>query len=239
MGNGLSNKYPIRINKFLSLAGVCSRRKADDYILDRRVKINNQFAVIGDTINENDIVLVDDEQVQLPNEVILLAYNKPKGVECTHDSYNPRSIDNYIQSDIRLFCIGRLDISSHGLILLTNNGDLSHHLLHPSNDHTKVYNVKVDRDLEENEINKIISGGIPLEIGIKSSACEISKLNPGYYQLTLCEGRNRQIRKLFGFFDISVLDILRIKFGPYELESLGKNQTRTLPLPIDFNQKDS
>ena len=149
-----SNTEEIRLNKFLSDAGFCSRRQADRLIEEGHVKVNNETALMGQKVNLLDKVTVDGKEVSREEEQIVIAFNKPVGVECTTDKNNPDNIVDYINYRKRIYPIGRLDKNSQGLILLTNDGALVNNILKASNYHEKEYVVTVDKPITEGLSNK-------------------------------------------------------------------------------------
>lgn len=137
----------IRINKYLSEAGICSRRAADEYILKGRITINGKPAEMGQKIEANDRVMVDGKPVRKREETVILAYNKPLGLTCTASHDDPDNIFDHIKYPIRLQYVGRLDKDSQGLLLLTNDGDLSNSIQKSVNNHEKEYRVRVNLSL--------------------------------------------------------------------------------------------
>ncbi len=216
----------MRINKFLSNAGVCSRRKADDYILSGRVMINSEIAKLGDVVNEGDRVLVDSEEISLPKEQIVLAFNKPIGVVCTASKKDKDNIVDYIGYSSRIYPVGRLDKDSRGLILLTNDGDITDRILRAHNNHEKEYVVKVNKKVSD-EIVKALSQGVPI-LDTMTKPCKIKRIDDRTFDIILTQGLNRQIRRMFEYFDIRVVSLKRIRVMNIELGDLKEGTYRML-----------
>ena len=223
----------IRINKFLANAGVCSRRNADKLVSEGRVKVNGKTVTeLGTEINEkNDKVLLDDKPIKLEQTPTYIMLYKPKGCVCTaSDECNRKTVFDYVDLDRRLFTIGRLDYDSEGLIFLTNDGDLAYRLTHPSYEIPKTYLVKVEGDVLENDL-ALLRKGVVID-GVKTSRCKIKlkdfKDNISSYEITLYEGRNRQVRKMFETIGKQVVFLKRISVGDLHLGGLGRGKYRYL-----------
>ena len=148
----------IRINKFLSEVGFCSRRGADKIISQGRVYINGEIAVLGSKVNRDDLIKVDGELISNQEEKVYLAFNKPVGIECTGNQKVKNNIIDYINFNKRLFTIGRIDKDSEGLILLTNNGDIVNNVLRAENKNEKEYLVTLNKKIDKDFIQKMRSG---------------------------------------------------------------------------------
>ena len=151
----------IRINKYLSEAGICSRRAADEYILKGRITINGKPAEMGQKIEANDRVMVDGKPVRKREETVILAYNKPLGLTCTASHDDPDNIFDHIKYPIRLQYVGRLDKDSQGLLLLTNDGDLSNSIQKSVNNHEKEYRVRVNKPITDEFLTQM-AAGVPI-----------------------------------------------------------------------------
>ena len=189
-----SNTEEIRLNKFLSDAGFCSRRQADRLIEEGHVKVNNETALMGQKVTLLDKVTVDGKEVSREEEQIVIAFNKPVGVECTTDKNNPDNIVDYINYKKRIYPIGRLDKNSQGLILLTNDGALVNNILKASNYHEKEYVVTVDKPITE-EFIKQMSKGVKI-LDQVTRPCVVKKVNKHTFNIILTQGLNRQIRRM-------------------------------------------
>lgn len=214
----------MRINKFIAQAGYTSRRKADDLIRDEKVKVNGKILKeVGYDVKDDDIVSIDGEILQL-EEYFYYKLNKPVGyITSNFDPHNDKDLNNLIDIDERFFAAGRLDKDSHGLLIITNDGDFTNSLIHPSSGVSKEYIVKVDKLLNENQIEKFKSG---LDIG----NCEITReaniryLKNNTYIVVIRQGYNRQIRRMFDFFGSTVIDLKRTKIGAIYLDDLKEGQ---------------
>ena len=187
----------IRINKYLSEVGYCSRRVADRLIAERKVKINGKVPEIGSKVEEGDQVEVKGQRIENSKKQtkIYLAFNKPVGIVCTTDRRVERNnIIDYIKFDKRIFPIGRLDKNSEGLIFLTNDGDIVNKILRARNNHEKEYIVTVNRSINREFIQRMSNGVEILDTITKN--CFVKQLGQNKFQITLTQGLNRQIRRM-------------------------------------------
>ena len=178
----------IRINKFLSEAGVCSRRGADRLVEEGRVTIDGKVAVLGDQILPGQKVLVDGREVQREDEKILLAFHKPKGIVCTAEKREKNNIIDYLHYPKRIYPVGRLDKDSEGLILLTNDGELGNEILRARNFHEKEYIVTVNRPVTD-EFLRGMAGGVPI-LDTITRKCKVEKLDKRKFRIVLTQGLN-------------------------------------------------
>lgn len=202
----------IRINKYLSQAGFCSRREADKYISDERVTINGVIAKMGEKIDlEDDTIAVDGEKIsKKQNKKIYIILNKPKGIVCTTDSgVEKDNIIDYINHPKRIFPIGRLDKTSEGLIFLTNDGDIVNKILRAKNKHEKEYHVTVDKPIDHDFI-KQMSKGVPI-LNTVTRPCEVKLIKDHEFKIILTQGMNRQIRRMCEYLDYRVKRLNRIR----------------------------
>ena len=208
----------IRINKFLSQKGFCSRREADKFILDERVTINGVIAKMGEKIDPEDDVSVDGERISKKiNKKIYIILNKPKGIVCTTDSSVEKdNIIDYINYPKRIFPIGRLDKTSEGLIFLTNDGDIVNKILRAKNKHEKEYRVTVDKPIN-NEFVKKMSKGVPI-LNTVTRPCEIKRIKEYEFKIILTQGLNRQIRRMCEHFGYRVKKLKRIRIMNINLD---------------------
>ncbi len=221
----------MRLNKFLSDRGICSRRQADRYIEEGRVSVNGMRAGLGLDIDpEKDTVKLDDDIISQRPERVILAYNKPEGIVSSTVSQGREKNDiiSAIGYDIRLYPVGRLDKDSRGLILLTNDGDLTDKLLKSKNGHEKEYLVRLSQDLTDEELRTISQGGIRIEEKRRTKPCRISRKGKGVYDIILTEGMNRQIRKVCALLGKDVLELKRIRFINILLGDLKEGEYRYL-----------
>ena len=221
----------MRLNKLLSEYGVCSRRTADRYIAEKRVTVNGTAAVMGQQADpEKDEICVDGKKIEGRPKRTVIAYNKPAGIVCSTVSQGKEKNDIIaaLGLDIRVFPVGRLDRDSTGLILLTNDGDLTDRVLRSKNGHEKEYLIRLDSDLSDDELRLIARGGITLIENRKTKPCRISRLGPERYDVILTEGMNRQIRRVCGYFGKEVLSLQRIRFMNIKLDGLEEGEYRFL-----------
>lgn len=221
----------MRINKFLAAAGFASRRKCDKLIADGKIKINGKIATLGLEVNDGDEVYVEDRRVVIQkNEYYIL--NKPKGYICSvSDDKGRKTVMDLMPANVgRIYPVGRLDYDSEGLLILTTDGELAQKLTHPSNEIPKTYLVKVEGTLTETALNPIRSG---IEIdGYVTKKCKahIVETNKAYTKvhITITEGKNREVRKMFAAIGKEVQLLKRIKVGDLTLRGLDRGAYRKL-----------
>ena len=211
-------EHKVRINKFLSQAGFCSRREADKFILDERVTINGVVAKMGEKIDPNDDISVDGERIsKKPNKKIYIILNKPKGIVCTTDSgVEKNNIIDYVNHPKRIFPIGRLDKTSEGLIFLTNDGDIVNKILRAKNKHEKEYHVTVDKPITHEFIQQM-SKGVPI-LNTVTRPCEIKRIKDYEFKIILTQGLNRQIRRMCEYLGYRVKKLKRIRIMNIKLD---------------------
>ena len=212
-----------RINKFLSEVGYCSRRQADSLVEQGRVYVDRKPAKMGMKVFEDNLIEVDGEKInQIKKKKIFLALNKPKGVVCTTNSdVEENNIIDFVNYHERIFPVGRLDRSTTGLILLTNDGETANQILKTSNNNEKEYLVKVNKPISESILKKM-SEGIPI-LGKKTRKCSIKKLKTNQFKIILTQGLNRQIRRMCNYFDFKVVSLVRTRIMNVKLDiPMGK-----------------
>lgn len=223
----------IRLNKYLSDSGFCSRRAADRLIEQGKVLVNDIPAIMGQKVVATDVVKVDGTIITESEKQVLIAFHKPVGVECTSDLTNPDNIIDYIGYPQRIYPIGRLDKKSQGLILLTNNGALVNHILKASNYHEKEYIVTVDKPITEAFLQKMANGvRIPTEGFVKKGKipahvpqrttrkCKVEKISRHSFRIVLTQGLNRQIRRMCAALGYEVQKLNRVRIMNIELNNL-------------------
>ena len=222
-----------RLQRFLSRAKVCSRRRAEEFIKAGRVTINGQVAQLGSKVTPTDKVKVDGKVIDKPKKFDYFLLHKPCGYLSTRkDDRGRPTVMNIIDvaADIYLYPVGRLDLDSSGLILLTNDGELAQQLLHPSHEATKLYRVRLNRSLTENEL-RAFKEGLLVE-GRKTAPARIRRLNgarhPLWYEIELREGRKRQIRLMVAQLGAKVEQLVRIAMGPLSIRGLVEGKYRSL-----------
>ena len=216
----------VRINKFLSEAGVCSRREADRKIEAGEVTIDGRIAVSGDKVAPGQRVLVNGKEIKKEEEMILLAMNKPVGIVCTAGKREKNNIIDYLDYPKRVYPIGRLDKDSEGLILLTNNGDIVNKMMRAGNMHEKEYIVTVNKPISDSFIRGM-AGGVPLvELGVTTRKCHVKKLSNRTFKIILTQGLNRQIRRMCEYFGYRVEKLVRVRIMNIELGELKTGEYR-------------
>ncbi len=219
---------PIRLSKFCSSQGICSRREADERIASGRILVDGKRARLGQRVTGNEKIEVDGQSVtrkHVPTQVIL--FHKPKQVECTLKSMSDaKTLADYRFGPHRYFPIGRLDKDSRGLLLLTNNGDLGNRLAHPRYQQEKEYLVTTQKPLTP-EALKALSIGIKIDHKV-TIPCEVEQILPEVFRIVLKEGRNRQIRKMCEAIGYKVIDLVRIRIKNIKLGELPENKWRVL-----------
>jgi 23S rRNA pseudouridine2604 synthase len=216
----------MRLNKFISESGICSRRQADAWIAEGRVRVNGVLAELGTQVGEGDSVEVDGKPVQTRNEFVYIALNKPVGITCTTERHVEGNIIDYVNHPQRIFPIGRLDKDSEGLILLTNNGDIVNELLRVENHHEKEYVVTVDRPVEDDFLFGM-AHGVDI-IGERTRPCAVRRIGRNAFGIILTQGLNRQIRRMCAVFDYRVYRLQRVRINNITLDGLAKGKWRDL-----------
>lgn len=215
----------IRLNKFITESGYCSRREADTYIQQGRVTINGIDATVADGVNDGDIVEVDGERVgKKPKRHVYIMLNKPVGVTCTTDEKDKTNVIDFINYKERIFPVGRLDKDSEGLLILTNNGDIVNKILRAGNNNPKEYIVTVDK-LITNEFVSEMSTGVRI-LGVKTKPCKIIKRSPTSFTIFLTQGLNRQIRRMCQTLGYKVTTLKRVRVMNLTLGSLEMGRWR-------------
>lgn len=222
-----SNMEPMRLNKYLVDAGVCSRREADRLITLGKIIVNGARAELGQKVDGTEKIVVQGKVVGKPSmKRVYLAYHKPVGIICTSD---PKAKDNIIDAvkfPERVFHVGRLDVASSGLILLTNDGDVVNKILRAEGKHEKEYVVTIDRTVSDDFVNRMRSG---VEImGRKTLPAKVTKLGDTSFAITLVEGRNRQIRRMCEEMHVNVKRLERIRVMNIHLGDLPVGTWRHL-----------
>lgn len=211
----------IRLNKFLSDAGVCSRRAADKAIEEGRVLVNGKIPLMGQKISSSDDVLFDGKPVSNANKKpVLIAYNKPVGIVCTAEKKEKNNIVDHIGYPERIYPIGRLDKDSNGLILLTNQGDLVNKIMRAVNAHEKEYIVSVDKEIDKDFIKKMTDGVYLDELEVTTRKCKVKKLSKYEFNIILTQGLNRQIRRMCQMLGYKVKTLKRVRIMNIELGDL-------------------
>ncbi|MFH1244745.1 MAG: pseudouridine synthase [bacterium] len=222
----------MRIHKFMSLAGVASRRTSEQMVVDKKVLINGHPAKIGDIVDpEHDKIIVNGKLLVAPSEFSYFLVHKPRQVVSTvSDPDGRRTVTSLVPGGTRLYPVGRLDYESEGLMLLTNDGELAHHLTHPSFEIDKTYRVLVKGVLPDKSVG-YLEAGLTIE-GHKTAPAKVNIVerqeHNTWFDITIHEGRNRQIRKMCEAIGYPCLRLIRTRLGPWELGDLASGQTRQI-----------
>ena len=218
----------MRLNKYISESGFCSRREADKYIEMKNVFVNGKIAQLGDRVGPKDTVRINGIEVEprSKEEAIYLLFNKPVGVTSTTDTTDKDNIIDYIRYGERIFPVGRLDKDSQGLIILTSNGDIVNKILRAGNQHEKEYVVTVDRPVTEQFI-KSMSSGVPI-LGVNTRKCKIHAESKFVFRITLTQGMNRQIRRMCEHFGYEVLKLERVRIMNLSLKGIPLGEYREM-----------
>ena len=216
----------LRLNKYLSDAGVCSRREADRLIADGKVLVNGKTAEMGMRVTENDMIIFNGKKVSLEEELILLAFNKPEGIECTTDKRNKDNIIDYIGYPKKITYIGRLDKNSCGLLLMTNDGDLANRIAKSVNHHEKEYIVRVNKKISEDFIRKMENGVKILDTITRK--CVVKRVDDYTFRIVLTQGLNRQIRRMCEALSYKVVYLERVRVMNILLGNLKRGSYRNV-----------
>jgi 23S rRNA pseudouridine2604 synthase len=206
---------PVRINKYLSTHGYCSRREADRLVKQGNVYLNDRVAKLGDKVADGDDVRVEGRDRKREPKKIYIMLNKPVGLIVTTDQRRQDNVIDYIDYPERIYPVGRLDVKSSGLLLLTNDGTLANRLMHPRYEHEKEYVVTVDKPLDRAAI-AAMQNGIELKDGMTLPA-QVRKLDPTRFAIILQEGRNRQIRRMVEAVGYEVMMLKRTRVATLKM----------------------
>lgn len=219
----------IRINKYIASCGVCSRRKADQLILDGKVSINGVIIKdLGISVDEDiDKVIVNGKEISVEEKNVYIMMNKPVGyVTTNNEQLGRKCTTDLIHEVVRVFPIGRLDMDSEGLLLFTNDGDFSNALMHPKNKVKKVYVAKLNKKITDDKI-EILKKGVDIGNYVTMPA-NVKRISSNVIEITISEGKNRQIRRMCEAIGLRVLKLKRIKIGNLELGTLPVGKYRYL-----------
>lgn len=210
----------VRINKFLSEAGVCSRREADRQIEAGNVTIDGRTAQMGDKVMEEQLVCFQGKPVKKEEEMILIAFHKPAGIVCTAEKREKNNVIDYLNYPKRIYPVGRLDKDSEGLLLLTNNGDMVNKIMRAGNMHEKEYIVTVNKPVTDSFLRGL-AGGVPLvELGVTTRKCRVERIGKKQFRIILTQGLNRQIRRMCEYFGYRVQKLVRVRIMNIRLGDL-------------------
>lgn len=217
----------VRLNKYLSAQGICSRREADKYIEAGKVTINGRMAGMGEKVDGTEEILFDGKAVSgAKEEKVVLAMNKPAGIVCS--SKEKDNIIDYLKYPRRVYPVGRLDKDSTGLILLTNDGELMNEILKARNYHEKEYEVRVRERITADFIRGMSEGVWLSELGVKTRPCKVKKVDAYTFRIILTQGLNRQIRRMCAYFNFHVVTLKRIRIMNVQLGELKEGEWREI-----------
>lgn len=220
----------MRINKYLSAQGVCSRREADRFLEAGRITVDGVTAMCGQQVDDNSVICIDGSRIsdEKPQDV-LMAFNKPRGIVCTTtDNQGKNNIVDYIGYDKRIYPVGRLDKDSDGLILLTNNGEITDKILRSVNGHEKEYVVKVNKKITDTFLKSMADGVYLKELDVTTKPCSISRINNYTFRIILTQGLNRQIRRMCQESGYKVESLTRVRIMNIELGGLKIGEYRII-----------
>ena len=216
----------MRLNKFISETGVCSRREADKWIEAGRVTCNGQPAVLGTQVSPGDEVRIDGELIGVKKQQVYIALNKPAGIICTTESHIADNIIDHVGFPERIFPVGRLDRDSEGLILLTNNGDIVNEILRSENNHEKEYVVTVDRPITDLAL-RMMADGVKI-MGEVTKPSKVTRIDAQSFRIILTQGLNRQIRRMCSALGYKAQRLQRVRIMNVQLGTLKPGEWRHL-----------
>lgn len=218
------NAGAVRLNKYLSESGVCSRREADKLIEQGRVTVDGKRAVPGTKVMQGQEVRIGKKVISRQEEMVVLAVNKPRGIVCTEERRERDSIVRFLNYPIRITYVGRLDKDSEGLLLMTNNGDIINKMMRAGNHHEKEYKVTVNKPVTEEFLRKMASG-VPV-LDTVTRPCVVDKIGKYKFRIILTQGLNRQIRRMCEALGYEVKELIRTRVMNIELGDLKPGQYR-------------
>jgi 23S rRNA pseudouridine2605 synthase len=237
----MSEQKPERIAKVLARAGLCSRREAERWIVGGRINVDGQtLDSPAFTVDSSNIILVDGKPLPQAQESRLWRYHKPTGLVTTHKDPQGREtvFDKLPKGMGRVISIGRLDLNSEGLLLLTNDGELARRLEMPSTGWVRRYRVRVRGTVDENKLNGLKNGitVAGINYGAIDAALDSKTRTNAWLTVSLSEGKNREIRKVMEHLDLSVNRLIRLSYGPFQLGKLGRSDVEEVPPKIIRDQ---
>lgn len=224
-----------RLQKYLSECGVASRRKSEELILSGKIRVNDKIVKdLGTKVSDKDKVYVDDILVSKQSKLYFLLYKPEKTICSVKDEKGRTTVIDLIDTKEKIFPIGRLDYDTSGLLLLTNDGEISNKLTHPSKNVEKTYLAKIEGIISSKEVNELEKGIILDGMKTKKSSVKVKKIdkknNKSYVEITITEGRNHQVKNMFGYFNHKVLKLKRIKYAFFDLSNLKIGEYRKLTI---------
>ncbi len=222
----MDNQNLLRLNKYISESGICSRREADKFIEAGSVYINGVLATVGTKVSPTDTVVVDGKTIKPKSNKVYIALNKPVGITCTTENHVKGNIIDFVNYHERIFPIGRLDKPSEGLIFLTNDGDMVNKILRAGNNHEKEYVVSVNKPITREFINAM-ENGVPI-LDTITKKCKVRKIGKCTFNIILTQGLNRQIRRMCEYLGLKVTSLKRIRIMNVSLDNLPTGKWRYL-----------
>jgi 23S rRNA pseudouridine2604 synthase len=216
----------VRLNKYISETGVCSRREADKWIEAGRVTLNGAPATLGHKVAQGDEVRIDGNLVGAKKKAIYIALNKPVGITCTTEAHVEDNVVRFVGHSERIFPVGRLDKDSEGLILLTNDGDIVNEILRSENEHEKEYVVSVNRPITDLSL-KMLASGVKI-MGMTTKPCRVERVDAETFRLVLTQGLNRQIRRMCSALGYRVRRLQRVRIISIHVGALRAGEWRYL-----------
>ena len=216
----------IRLNKYISSAGICSRREADRLIEEGRVKIDGRVGALGDRVLPGMAVTVDGKPLSGEGEKVYILLNKPRGIVCTADPREPMNVVDYVGHPVRIFPVGRLDKDSEGLLLLTSDGEIVNRMLRAAGGHEKEYEVTIDRPVTADFAKKMMAG-VPI-LDTVTLPCKLRRTGERSFNIVLVQGLNRQIRRMCEALGANVTHLRRVRIMNLRLGRLQPGQWREL-----------
>lgn len=216
----------MRINKYISNSGFCSRREAERLIRAGRVMVNGEVPEQNFIVSSGDVVLVDGKPLPVKEHDIYIALNKPVGIVCTNAKSVKNNIADYMNYSERIFAIGRLDKDSEGLLLLTNDGEIAHKILHSEHNHEKEYIVTVDKPITDAFITEMATGVEILNTITKQ--CKVWQVDETTFRITLTQGLNRQIRRMCKQLTYKVVRLQRVRIMNINIDGIDNGMWRHL-----------
>ena len=216
----------VRINKFISDSGFCSRREADRVLEERRVTVDGTVADVGMSVSDGQCVCIDGKKLNGSAGMVLIALNKPKGIVCTTESGEKDNIVDFVNYPERIYPIGRLDKDSEGLILMTNNGDIVNRMMRSRHNHEKEYIVTVHKPVTRTFLCKI-SSGVPI-LGTVTRHCFVERIGKRKFRIILTQGMNRQVRRMCEHLGFEVISLKRVRILNIKLGDLREGEYRNV-----------
>lgn len=216
----------MRINKYLSKAGYCSRREADALVANCQVRVNGKVVDMGYDVDKLDIVMIKGEIIEIEDNNEYIIFNKLPGITVTTASHDESNIIDFINYPTRIFPVGRLDKDSEGLIILTNDGEIVNKILKSKHNHEKEYIVTVDKKISKDFIENM-QGEVPIDVGLTKES-KVKYINENTFSIIITQGLNRQIRKMCEFFGYNVLSLKRVRIINIKLGNLKPGKWRKL-----------